>query len=160
MNSAIERLLGLHVRDVMARDVVSVSANSTMSEAAGLMRNYGVSGLPVTDEMGRCVGVLSGADFVCSKVDGSVENSEITHVLSARTPSGVIHVEEVVHDSVKLHMTASVQTINENCTLVQAGRYMCEEHIHRLVVVDRQSRPMGIVSSLDLVSAMIHAVEE
>lgn len=162
MNSAIERLISLRVRDVMARDVVTVAANRTMSEAAETLRNYGISGVPVTDEMGRCVGVLSATDFVQDllEIEGEQPHREITHELATHGPSGTIQVEEIAHDLVKRHMTPSVQTISENSTLIQAGRYMCEEHIHRLVVVNRQSRPVGIISSLDLVSALVHAVEE
>ncbi len=67
MNSTIERLLSLKVSDVMTPSVVTVSSHETMSEAAALMVEHHVSGMPVVDEAGHCVGVLSATDFVRHK---------------------------------------------------------------------------------------------
>ena len=64
MNSAIERLLSLRVCDVMSSTVVEVSVNASLAEAAALLVDNNVSGAPVVDESGRCVGVLSSTDFV------------------------------------------------------------------------------------------------
>jgi len=160
MNSAIERLLNLRVRDVMAREVVTISANCTMAEAAETIRDYSVTGVPVTDEKGRCIGILSSTDFVRSLRCGSEPRPPVSHQLSDSQPEGTLQIEEIVDDLVRNHMTPSVQTIAENCPLVQAARCMCQEHIHRLVVLDGHSRPVGIVSSLDVISAMVNAVEE
>lgn len=160
MNSAIERLISLQVRDIMARDVVTIPANSTMSEAADKLRNHSVTGAPVTDELGRCIGVLSGTDFVQRNSENTDNGGNITHVLSSRHPSGMFQIEEVPNELVRAHMSPTVQTVDEHCTLVQAGRCMCHEHIHRLVVIDKRSRPVGVISSLDFVSAMISAINE
>jgi predicted transcriptional regulator len=37
---------------------------------------------------------------------------------------------------------------------------MCAEHIHRLLVLDQQERPVGVVSTMDVVAALLNAVEE
>ena len=53
------------------------------------------------------------------------------------------------------HMSRDVQTIHEEAPIENVARVMCHEHIHRLVIVDSNDRPIGIVSSLDLVKTMI-----
>jgi len=159
MNSAIERLFGLRVMDVMTNEVVSVSANSTMPEAADVLSESRVSGAPVVNEQGRCIGVLSGTDFVHSRAE-ELDSSETVHELTVHDSTGRYQVEEIFHDLVRRHMSPAVQTIDINCSLLDAARYMCNEHVHRLIVLDHNSVPVGILSSLDLVSAWLTAMEE
>jgi len=156
MNSAIERLLGLHVRDVMATDVVTVSANSTLSEAANILRDHSVTGVPVVDFQGHCVGILSATDFMLTQSQGPRKHTSFSVHDHLENAPGVSHSDELVRSRMSRH----VHTVSEHISIVNAGRLMCHEHVHRLVVLNRRSQPVGILSSLDLVSAMIHAVEE
>jgi CBS domain-containing protein len=57
-------------------------------------------------------------------------------------------------------MAPAVQGIAAHTSLVEAGRIMCAQHIHRLPVLDDQGRPQGMVTSLDIVAAVVKAVEE
>ena len=71
-----------------------------------------------------------------------------------------IHLEAVHDDSVADHMSPFVQTINIDAPIMNAARVLVGEHIHRLVIVNDDLRPIGVLSSLDLVATMIAAVEE
>ncbi|MCE9553988.1 MAG: CBS domain-containing protein [Planctomycetes bacterium] len=164
MNSAIERLLSLHVSDVMTRNVVQISAHQTMAEVAQLMVKYEISGAPVVDEQGRCVGILSSFDFA-AREEAQCATTEtpcgkVQHVLVHERPDQAYHIEDVATDMVANFMSPAVQTVRPTATLMEAARVMCTAHIHRLVVLDGQGRPVGIVSSLDLVAALVKAVEE
>jgi len=159
MNSTIERLLSLRVQDVMTRDVVMVAANSTMSQAAGLLSYRHVTGAPVVDELGQCIGVLSGTDYVHSKAE-KIDGDARRHDLVVHGPTGQYQIEEVQHDLVRRHMSPAVQTIDSDCSLIEAARTMCNGHVHRLIVIDDSSAPIGVLTSLDLVSAWVGAVEE
>ncbi len=64
MDIAVDRLMTLKVKDVMTRKVICVAKNQRLSDAAGLFLEKGISGAPVIDEHGRCVGVLSAIDYV------------------------------------------------------------------------------------------------
>jgi CBS domain-containing protein len=57
-------------------------------------------------------------------------------------------------------MSPSVWSIDADATLIDAARLMCGKHIHRLPVLNREGKVVGVISSLDLVAAMVHAVEE
>lgn len=155
MSTAIEQLTNLRVDQVMARDVITIHEDSSMSEAAKLLHNYGITGVPVVDDYGRCIGVLSASDFVQSTSE--VGCKQVTHVATNYDRSGLLRTEELSNESVRAHMSPKVQTIREHCSIVDAGRIMCQEHIHRLIVVDRQGKPVGIIASLDLVSALVNA---
>lgn len=158
MNSSIQQLSNLRVEQVMARDVITIHEESSMSEAAKLLSNYGITGVPVVDRRGRCVGVLTASDFVQSQ--SNVKGSCVTPVCTDYDRSGLLRAEALDNQSVKACMSPKVQTIREHRSIVDAGCIMCEEHIHRLVVLNRQGKPVGIISSLDLVSALVHASQE
>ena len=159
MNSTVERIVSIKVFDAMTESVVSVNSSWTMAQAANLLRKYGVSGAPVIDDFGHCVGVISGSDFVRNKAAEWYDYPP-THVLSKRPVTGAYYCEEVLNDLVANHMSPAVQTINQTATLLQAARCLCGEHIHRLVVIDNTGTPVGILSSLDVVAAFVATVEE
>ena len=69
MNSAVERLLGLRVKDVMRREVMTIDMSETIKSAAHKLFVAEVTGAPVVDGGGRCVGVISGSDFVGKEAD-------------------------------------------------------------------------------------------
>ena len=164
MSNAIERLLSLRVSDVMTRNLVQIPAHQTMGDAAQLMIRHEISGAPVVDEQGRCVGILSGFDFALREMAGcqSTESprGRVEHVLVRDLPGQPYHIEDVPEDMVSTHMSPAVQTVNPSATLMQAARAMCAAHIHRLVVLDEHAHPLGIVSSLDVVAALVKGIEE
>lgn len=156
MNSAIERLVSLRVDDVMNREVVTIGQQETMEQAAVRLAQFEVTGAPVVDEQGRCVGVLSASDYV-GRAAG-LHPSDSSLVKDA--PHEPLHLERTDDERVEAHMSPVIQTVSPRATILQAARIMCGEHIHRLLVLDDQQRPVGVVSSLDLVAAMIAAIEE
>jgi CBS domain-containing protein len=144
MDSAIERLLSLRVADFMRRNVLAVSADATMGEAAESFLRHKVSGAPVIDEVGHCTGVLSAADFVRREAQGPPR------------PMGNGDFVELV----RAYMSPSVHSIAAQATLIDAARAMCGKHVHRLPVLDARGKVVGVISSLDLVAAMVHSIEE
>ncbi len=142
MNSAIERLLGLRVKDIMNKKVMTIAEASTMQTAARQLYENQVTGAPVVNSAGSCVGVVSGSDYVAWGADSAnaADDSEL--------------------DIVATHMTPLVQTIDEEATIMSAARLLCNEGIHRLVVADEDGKPMGILSTLDLVASLVACIED
>ncbi|HQU41164.1 MAG TPA: CBS domain-containing protein [Pirellulales bacterium] len=153
MNSAIERLLTLRVSDVMSRNVVSVAANKSMAEAATVLTQQFISGAPVVGNHNQCVGILSAIDFVRSiaNASGASANPAAANGHACQIPAT---------DLVASHMSALVQTVAIDQPLTAAARLMCQNHIHRLIALDDQGRPAGVLTSLDIVAALISALEE
>lgn len=167
MNSAIERLISLRAADIMRRDVVTVSANQSMERAASTFLQSEITGAPVVDEQGRCVGVLSAVDFVrrsqhtaTAANPTSASPDETDHVLVQDGPQGTLHIDEYPHDQVRDYMTAGVQSAANDTSLLDVARMMCNEHVHRLVVLDDRAHPIGVITSLDLVAAVAQVIEE
>ena len=159
MATTTEKFAALRVVDVMTENVVSITINNTMSEAADSFMEHQITGAPVIDEQGRCVGVLSASDFVYSKAEELDRTSKLGDYLCSCHPSGLYSIDEVRQDLVRQHMSPAVQTIDENALLLTAAKCMCREHVHRLIVVDSRGAPKGILTSLDLIGAMVTALE-
>jgi CBS domain-containing protein len=64
----------------------------------------------------------------------------------------VVEVEQLPAESVGQFMTADPVTVAEDTPLAELARQMVDGHIHRLIVIDCQGRPMGIVSSTDILA--------
>jgi CBS-domain-containing membrane protein len=163
MNSAIERLLSLRIKDVRNPHVVRISEIATKAQAAKTLENHDITGAPVVDREGRCIGVLSRSDFVPYERVSFTVNACAGSAFDEPTQSDrtvAVQIEPKKEDLVCVHMSPLVKTISDEASILNASRVMCGEHIHRLVTVDDQNRPTGVISTLDLVAAMIAAVEE
>ncbi len=155
MNSAIERIVGLRVKDIMNRAVITVSEADDMRSAAKRIFDAGVTGAPVVNSQGECVGILSASDFV-----GRDAGRHDIELLTRLSPSEPYQIECLNDNLVSTHMSSAVQTVSEDALILAAARMMCTESIHRLVVVDNRHHPVGIVSTLDLIASMVAAIEE
>lgn len=160
MTETLGKLAEMRVADTMTTQVISVSANAMMSEAADLFLEKQITGAPVIDEQGRCVGVITATDFVHCKAEELESGEKIGHYLCSSHPSGLYSIDEVRHDMVRQHMTPAVQTVDESALLVTAARCMCSQHVHRLIVVDERSAPVGVLTSLDLIKALLQALDQ
>lgn len=81
------KALGRVARDLMSSPPITIGPDATTSEAAHLMRERSLKHLPVTDDHGRVVGMLSRIDLLASflRSDDAVAD-EVTHFLAARLP--------------------------------------------------------------------------
>ena len=106
---------------------------------------------PVINENGQCVGFFSAADFLRRELKLRQEspNAEGTSATSA------------AHQAVvSRFMSSSVQSLLPGEPLVRAARMMCEQHLHRVPVVNDEGRVVGIISTMDLVAALLNALDE
>jgi CBS domain-containing protein len=127
-----------------------------MSDAAKAFAENEIGSAPVVDESGRCIGMLSVADFMkCNCPQrGDTEPRTPTRDRANDCPS-----TESPSDMVNSYMTTAVHSVSAAESLLQAARLMSAEHIHHLPVLDGP-RPIGVVSTMDVVAALINAVEE
>ena len=126
----------LLVADLMTIDPVTVAFDATIEKAEDLMRRHRVTGLPVVDEAGRLIGVISQTDILYLDVPA-------VQALIRHRERGV-RVGEV--------MSAPALTIDATATVQAAAIRMNDQHVHRLVAVDEHGRPAGVISAMDFVA--------
>ena len=112
------------------------------------------SGAPVVDSQGCCIGVLSASDFIDSAKRGVPSERQQGVWQSYYVDWHIVDIESLPRERVKNHMTADPVTIESATPLQTIARMMIDADIHRLVVVDDGRRPIGLVSSTDIVAAV------
>jgi CBS domain-containing protein len=133
----------------MTRDVLAVSPDTSVRDAARMMIDNRISGLPVVQD-GRVVGILSEADYVAK--DSSA--TWVTRVLFRGEDSPLSGVEQV-----RELMSSSPVTIASTATIQEAARVMTRRGFKRLPVED-SGRLVGIITRSDLVKAYVRTDEE
>jgi CBS-domain-containing membrane protein len=141
----------MKVYEVMTREVITVRPETTIRDAAELMTTYGISGLPVVDDRGVVVGVLSEGDLILRQrprerapwwrtffADG--ERLAREYQQAAGTTAGEV-------------MTRAVLCVSPEVSIDTAASILDSRRIRRLPVV-AHGRLVGIVSRGDLIKAL------
>ncbi len=161
MDIAIERLESLRVADVMTRQVFCIPVDETLQQAAKRFLDKGVASAPVIDREGVCVGMVGLRELLRVALGATATDPEFgagggsdgngTKSSMGGTEDGR-RVAEV--------MSHGVQSIAPETGILAAARIMCLQHAHRLVVLDSQGAPIGMVSSMDVVSTLVNVMDE
>jgi CBS-domain-containing membrane protein len=152
-------LLALTAADMMSRDVTMVPRAMSLRAAAHLLSETHISGAPVVDDRGECVGVLSATDFMHSVGYGerSVSRPIYSNPGCFHTAWQVEDAETLPTDEVGNYMTGDPVTVPPSTSIAELARMMTDAHIHRIIVVDARHRPIGVVSSTDVLAAVANA---
>lgn len=155
-----ESLLAIVAADLMSRDIVLVPKEMSMRGAARLLDRAKVSGAPVLDDDGRCIGVISATDFLRYTEKDHTESGQHPNVGCPAVHSWhIFEAETPYEDRVADVMTADPVTAKRCTNICELARMMMDAHIHRVIVVDESDRAVGIVSSTDILAAVAHAGE-
>ena len=130
----------MEVQERMTKDPVTIRVGETAQAAADLMRAHKIRHLPVVDEAGKLVGIVTDRDI-----------RQILFAPAMRTRLGISRslVEQVTVEEI---MSAPVVTTLPYVDLADAAKVMHERKIGALPVVER-GRVVGILSELDVLKA-------
>ena len=140
----------------MSRQVITISREMPLRKAAAILSKAQISGVPVVDDRGRCLGVLSTTDFLRSPHPDSplpVEGEKGGGIATEGDEGNGLREE-----SVAKYMTADTVTVSPSTPIRKIARQMLDAHIHRVIVVDKEDRPIGIVSTTDILAALAYGL--
>jgi CBS domain-containing protein len=200
-------LLSMTAEELMSKEVVHLHQEISIKEAALTLVKNGISGAPVVDHDGRCIGVFSTSDLlrcyserkhdrtipveqavtcpfvktireknghetslcnlplgVCSIQRQSRDDEGDLRIMCSQPHDvpvewGVVEVEKLPEDPVQRYMTPDPVMVAADATIQSIARMMVDAHIHRVIVVQGDKRPVGVISSSDLLAALAHARE-
>ncbi len=147
----------MKVRDVMTRDVITVSENTTLLEAAKIMATRNISGLPVLTEEGVLAGIVSESDVI--RLKRRLHMPDYIQLLEnlindAHPEDFASEVARVLSLPVREFMTKRPVTVKEETSVAEAARLMSEHGFNRLPVLHNR-KLTGIVTRRDLLWAMV-----
>jgi CBS domain-containing protein len=129
----------LKVADVMTKPAITVQVNDSLGVAAGRMAKYGIKRLPVVDDSGKLVGVVARIDVLRLLTNGEAAKRKF------QPPSGALQTLQQV-------MYAEAPTVTTDANLGAIVGALVETGLRRVIVVDAQDRPIGLISDSDVVS--------
>jgi CBS domain-containing membrane protein len=143
----------LSIRRVMGQPVHVVHPDTQMSEAAHLMVRERISGLPVVDEGGRLVGLITEADFLRGLgVPAHHPTQNLWQTLESLFHHLAHHAElEGPDDPVSKHMVRDLVCARPDQSLHQALALMKRHCVKRLPVCDQKRQVLGMITRSDLV---------
>lgn len=148
----------MNVADIMERDPVTVAPGTPVQDVLRLMKDNELPGLPVVNEAGRCVGIVTEADLVLSEEEGDLHMPHHLDIMG-----GTIWLESWKHFEERLEkamasevdgmMTPDPVSVSPDTSVKEAGRIIAETGHNRLPVAEH-GRFVGLVTRLDVLEAM------
>ncbi len=131
------------IENWMTKDVVTATPETSMMKAARLMKERGISRLPVVDEKGVLLGLVSDRDIkeASPSKATTLDMHELYYLLAE------IKLKDI--------MTRKVVTIGPGETIEQAAALMLEHKIGGLPVVDEQRKVVGVVTHSDIFKVLV-----
>jgi CBS domain-containing protein len=150
--------MALTVRDIMDPELVTVTPEDDIETLVHLLRRHELPGVPVVNEGGRCVGIVTEADLVISDEQGDLHLPHYIELFG-----GVVFLEplrrfeerlrKAVGMNVKDIMTSELTTIEPDAGVQEAGRVIAESGHNRLPVIEH-GRLIGVVTRVDVLEAL------
>lgn len=144
------------VREVMTPDPVTVTPETPVGQAAALMLERRINGLPVVDDTGTLVGIICQSDLIAEQkklplpsfftlLDGYIPLTSLKHLER--------EVERIAAVNVGQAMSRQPVTVGPQTPLSQAAALMVDHNFHTLPVLD-QGRLVGVVGKEDLLRSL------
>lgn len=149
----------MRAHHIMTRDVITVTPHTTIEDAANIMLKTRISGLPVVDDQGLLVGIVSESDFLRRREIGTErKRSRWLQFLVGPGRSAADYVKERGR-KVEDIMTREPVTVGEETPLDDLVRLMEKNDIKRLPVM-RDKVLVGIVTRSNLLQAVASLARE
>jgi CBS domain-containing protein len=147
--------------DIMTRDVAVVRPETTLLEAVKLMASRGISGLPVVDEHGTLIGMMSEADLLRWHEGFSEREVRWLNLLAEGLELAPDFLREVHEQRRKIRALMSPEpvTVTETTPAREIASLMHARGIKRVPVL-RDGKLIGIITRTDLVRALAQKLGE
>ena len=143
---------------LMKRDIVTVSPSDTLKDALALMVENHVTGLPVMNDQCRCVGLITSTDILTYAEEHSDDvGGATTQYFDSESqqwetmPLANFGLDEFGEVPVSEVMSCDLIWVQRDTPLNEVAARMLKEHVHRVLVMDKQSKLYGIISAYDFV---------
>jgi predicted transcriptional regulator len=156
--------------EIMVRDVKTLQQDELLAAAAATLLREQVTGAPVVDQHGVCVGVFSASDVVGAEEKVADERRKFAEssfwqsnlalpasIYESRLAEIRDKIAPASEQPVERFMTKDLVSVNEKSPLEAVVRSMVDAHVHRVIVLDECRHPIGIVTTTDVLAALLRA---
>lgn len=143
----------MRVAELMTKDPVTVQAETTLAEVAGLMEKHHINGLPVIDSANRLIGIVTQGDLL-RRPELGTDRQPVSRLTAFFLPSRV--ADDYVHTHGRHAsevMTADPISMSPETELAEAASVMTAKHLRCLPVL-RDLALVGVISRSDILRAL------
>jgi CBS domain-containing protein len=144
-------------QNIMSSEVLTVSPETQVAEAARIMLEKGVNGLPVVDSEGRLAGIICQSDLVVQQKRFPVPSffTILDTLIPVRSPRDLEdEVQKIAAVTVAEAMTPKVETVAPDEAVSRVAELMVEKGYHTLPVV-REGRLVGVIGKADVLRLLL-----
>lgn len=147
----------LKAKDIMTRKIITVSPDTEITNAAKILLEKRINGLPVVDAFGRLVGILCQSDLVAQQK--SIPIPSVFTLLESFIPLTSIkridkEVEKIAALTVKQAMTANPVTVSPETDIEDVAKLMVDNKYHTLPVM-KGDTVVGVVGKEDVLRTLL-----
>src|SRR3989338_8719895 len=143
----------MKVKEIMAKDVTSISPEISGQEALDLLQEMQISGLPVIDAQNNLVCMFTEKDILSYILPSYIENvGRFVYQENSKTIKRKFG--ELSKIKVSQLMRKDIITTTEDTALCEAARVMLTQKARRIPVVDKSGKVVGIVARGDILRAL------
>lgn len=142
----------------MDREPVAVSPETSVEDVVRTLKQHELPGVPVVNEGGRCVGMVTEADLVLSDEEGDLHLPHYIELMG-----GIVYLEPLRRFEARLRkaiaataqdmMTEDPVTVDASASVHEAARIIAEQGHNRLPVIEH-GRLVGVVTRVDVLQAL------
>lgn len=146
----------------MDTSLVSVTPEDDIKSVLEALREHDLPGVPVVDEGGGLVGIITESDLVISDDENDFHLPHYVNIMG-----GIVFLESMKHFEERARkafaaqaadlMTADPVTVGPDADVDEAGRLISTHHHNRLPVVDDDGKLVGVVTRVDVLAALTGA---
>ena len=147
----------LRARDIMTRNPITISPETEIAEAAKLLLEKNINGVPVMSGTGQLVGIVCQSDLIKQQkklpipsvftlLDGFIPLTSMKHLEK--------EVRKITSTTVAHTMTPNPVTVRSDMTIQEIAGLMVDKNFHTIPVVD-EGKLVGIVGKEDVLRTMM-----
>jgi len=147
----------IKVKDIMTSDLITASPEMEITQAAAILLENRINGLPVIDDSGKLVGIICQSDIIAQQKSLPIP-SYFTFLDGLITLTSMKSMEKEVSKiaatTVSQAMTRNPVTVTSDANIATVAALMVDKNMHTLPVVD-QGLLVGIVGKEDVLRTLI-----
>ncbi len=152
----------IKVKDIMTKEVKSVSPETEITQAAKLLLSERINGVPVVNRAGELVGILCQSDLIAQQKNIPIPS--LFTLLDGYIPLSFLNrldreVEKIAATKVDNAMTPNPITVTPDTGIEKVAALMVEKNYHTLPVVDG-GKLVGIVGKEDVLRTLLAEAEK
>lgn len=147
----------LKAKDIMSEELITVTPATPVIEAARILLEKRINGLPVVDEAGRLVGIICQSDLVAQQKRFPIPSvfNLLDGLIPISSPKGLEkEMQKIAASRVAEAMSSNPETVNPETSLEEIATLMVSKGFHTLPVVER-GKLVGIIGKEDVLRTLL-----